>query len=184
MWELYGFWTWLVSFLTAAMSPNGHTGEVQALVAAFVTVSIASPLASIAAGWLADVYGRTAVTICALVISGVCCLASPLAFIAPTRLLLAFIMVWGMAAVADSGQFSAAASELADPAYVGTVLTLQQGIGFAVTMVPLWGLPIIAEHWGWQYSFVVLALGPAVACAAMVALRMRPEAMKLAGGRR
>jgi MFS family permease len=141
MWELYGFWAWLVSFLAAAMSPNGHTGEVQALVAAFVTVSIASPLASIAAGWLADVYGRTAVTICALVISGVCCLASPLAFIAPTWLLLAFIMVWGMAAVADSGQFSAAASELADPAYVGTVLTLQQGIGFAVTMVPLWGAP-------------------------------------------
>jgi MFS family permease len=184
MWELYGFWAWLVSFLAAAMSPNGHTGEVQALVAAFVTVSIASPLASIAAGWLADVYGRTAVTICALVISGVCCLASPLAFIAATWLLLAFIMVWGMAAVADSGQFSAAASELADPAYVGTVLTLQQGIGFAVTMVPLWGLPIIAEHWGFQYSFVVLAPGPAVACAAMVALRLRPEAMKLAGGRR
>lgn len=184
MWELYGFWAWLVSFLAAAMSSKGHAGQVQALVAAFVTVSIASPLASIAAGWLADRHGRTAVAIGALTMSGACCLASPLAFVAPAWLLVAFVMVWGMAAVADSAQFSAAASELANPAYVGTVLTLQQGVGFAVTMIPLWGLPVLAERWGWRYSFVVLALGPALGCAAMVALRSRPEATRLAGGRR
>lgn len=184
MWELYGFWAWLVSFLAAAFSLRDQTSQVQALIVAFVTVSIASPLASIAAGWLADRYGRTAIAIGALAISGACCLLSPLAFAAPVWLLLGFVLVWGMAAVADSAQFSAAASELADPAYVGTVLTLQQGVGFAVTMVPLWGLPILAAHWGWQYSFLALAVGPAIGCAAMVALRLRPESVRLAGGRR
>lgn len=184
MWELYGFWAWIVSFLAAAFSSGGGAGQVQALVVAFVTIGVASPLASIAAGWLADRHGRTAVAIGALALSGACCLASPLAFTAPGWVLAAFVVVWGMAAVADSAQFSAATSELADPAYVGTVLTLQQGVGFAVTMIPLWGLPVLAEQWGWRYGFVVLALGPAVGCAAMLALRSRPEAVRLAGGRR
>lgn len=184
MWELYGFWAWLVSFLAAAFALNDQATQIQALVAAFVTVSLASPLASILAGWLADRYGRTAIAIGALTISGACCLFSPLAFAAPAWLLLGFVIIWGMAAVADSAQFSAAASELADPAYVGTVLTLQQGVGFAVTMIPLWGLPILASYWGWQYSFTALAVGPVIACAAMVMLRRCPEAVRLAGGRR
>ncbi len=184
MWELYAFWAWIVSFLVAAFGEFGGADQGRALIIAFVTIGIASPIASVVAGWLADRYGRTAVAIGALSISGACCLASPLIFMAPLWLLIGLMIIWGMAAVADSAQFSAAATELADPAYIGTVLTLQTCIGFAITMIPIWAVPIVAEQWEWQFSFLLLALGPLVGIAAMVALRARPEASRLAEGRR
>jgi len=39
-------------------------------------------------------------------------------------------------------------------------------------------------RWGWRWSMAVLAPGPALGVVAMLALRGRPEAARLAGGRR
>ena len=86
--------------------------------------------------------------------------------------------------IADSAQFSAAVTELAEPPYVGTALTLQTAIGFALTMVTIWGLPLLADAIGWQYAFVALAPGPWLGCLAMARLRQLPEATRLANGRR
>jgi predicted MFS family arabinose efflux permease len=57
-------------------------------------------------------------------------------------------------------------------------------LGFALTLIPIWGLPLLAAETGWRYAFVVLAPGPALGCLAMAALRRRPEALRLAAGRR
>ena len=47
----------------------------------------------------------------------------------------AFLVVWGIVAVADSPQFSALAARYCPPEYTATALTVQNGIGFAVTVV-------------------------------------------------
>ena len=109
----------------------------------------------------------------------------PLAVLFATPLVLtAVALCWGLTVVADSGQFSAAASELADPRYVGTVLTVQTGVGFLLTMVSIRLVPSLVDLLGWRYVFMVLAIGPAIGIVSMLRLRRLPAAVKMAGGNR
>jgi MFS family permease len=124
------------------------------------------------------------VTIGAMAMSGLCCIVSAWVYDAPAWALMVFGMLWGASIVADSAQFSASVSELARPEYIGTALTLQTSLGFALTLVTIWGLPILAGEVGWRFAFVALAPGPFLGCWAMAALRRRPEAIRLAAGRR
>ena len=179
MWELYAMWTWLAIYLTAALESAS-----QARLAAFAIIGVAGSIGAAVAGRIADRIGRTTVTIAAMSISGACCLISPWAYLAPGVVLIAFGLVWGASIVADSAQFSAAVTELAEPGYMGTALTLQTSIGFALTLIPIWGLPYLADEVGWRFAFVALAPGPALGCIAMVALRRHPDARKLAAGNR
>jgi len=179
MWELYAMWTWLALFLTAAL---GQAADAR--LAAFAIIGVAGCAGAVGGGLLADRVGRTTVTIAAMAISAACCVASPWAYLAPAPLLLVFGLVWGAAVIADSAQFSAAITELSDPSYMGTALTLQTSLGFALTLVPIWSLPYLASAGGWRFAFLALAPGPALGCIAMAALRRRPEALRLAAGRR
>jgi len=145
---------------------------------------VAGAAACVAAGWIADRVGRTTVTMVAMAISGGCCLLSPWAYRWPAAGLLCFGLVWGAAVIADSAQFSAAVTELSEPAYMGTALTLQTSLGFALTMVTIWTLPLLARSAGWQWAFLALAPGPLLGVVAMGALRRRPEARRLANGHR
>jgi MFS family permease len=128
--------------------------------------------------------GRTTVTTGAMAVSGACCLLSAWTYAAPGWVLMLFGVVWGASVIADSAQFSASVSELAEPAYMGTALTLQTSLGFALTLVTIWGLPLLAGEVGWRFAFVALAPGPFLGCWAMLALRRRPESSRLAAGRR
>ena len=86
--------------------------------------------------------------------------------------------VGGLTVVADSAQFSAAVSELADRALVGTALTFQMGVGFAITVVSIWLMPHIVEALGgWRWAFVALALGPLVGSIAMARLHRITSAL-------
>ena len=181
MWELYAMWTWLAIFLGAAL---GGADPAAPRLAAFACIGVAGALGSVLAGWVADRVGRTTVTIAAMAVSGACCAMSPWAYAWPAAALLGFGLVWGASVIADSAQFSAAVSELSQPAYMGTALTLQTSLGFALTLIPIWGLPVLAQVTGWRYAFLVLAPGPALGCLAMRALRHRPESVKLAAGNR
>lgn len=93
-------------------------------------------------------------------------------------------LVWGFAVVADSAQFSAAISELADPRYVGTALTLQTSLGFLLTLFTIRMIPPLVERIGWKYAFMALALGPIFGIVSMTRLRRLPQAERMAGGRR
>ena len=86
--------------------------------------------------------------------------------------------------VARSAHFSAAVTELADVSFVGTALALQLGIGFALTVLAVWALPLFADLLGgWQWAFLMVVPGTVVGVLAMLALKARPEAARLAGGR-
>ena len=184
MWELYAMWTWMATFV-AASEVARHPADPATGTAALVTFAVVG-IGALGCWWgglLADRFGRTQVTSWAMVISGACAVAVGLLFGASLWLLVPLLLVWGIAVVADSAQFSAAVSELAPPAYVGTALTLQTSLGFLLTCATIYSLPLIARGIGWHWSMSVLAIGPALGVVAMQALRRRPEAVRLAGGR-
>ena len=86
--------------------------------------------------------------------------------------------------MADSAQFSAAVSELGDPRYVGTALTMQTCLGFLLTLVTIRLIPPLVARLGWSWSFMALALGPAFGIRSMLRLRSLPEAARMASGHR
>ena len=186
MWELYALWTWLATFY--AVSRTTVTGApptvTQTGVVAFTAIGVAGMAGSVLAGRLADRLGRTAITSGAMTISAACCLISPLAFLAPTPLLTVALVLWGASVIADSAQFSAAATELAEPRYAGSVLALQLALGFALTVASIRLVPLLADAIGWQFALLPLAPGPILGTVAMLRLRGLPAASRLADGRR
>jgi MFS family permease len=133
---------------------------------AFGAIAIGG-LGALWGGWAARRIGYAAVTIQAMIVSGLCCLAAGLFFGADLYLLAPFVMVWGFFVVADSAQFSAIVSEAAPPHAVGTALTLQTSLGFLLTMATIQLVPVLADTLGWRLAFAVLALGPAAGIAAI-----------------
>jgi len=183
MWELYAMWGWVAVFLADVFTARGRGGEPAA--AAWAAAVIAAGFAgSWWAGAYSDRFGRTRSAALALAVSGACALViGPLASVAPVWLVLAVALVWGASVVADSAQFSTMITELADPAYVGTALTLQLALGFTLTVATLWLVPVLRELGGWSAAFVLLVPGPVVGLVAMLRLKGLPEAARLAGGR-
>ena len=180
MWELFAMWAWIQVFLTASFKVNGIS-ETWASAVAFVVISMGG-LGSLVAGKLADSFGRTTVTIVSLVVSGLCSILVGFLFAGNTIALVSLCLIWGFTIVADSGQFSAAVSELCRPEYTGTALTLQTSLGFLLTLVTIRLTPTLEGYFGWTWAFAFLALGPVVGIWAMYSLRKLPEAVKLAGG--
>lgn len=85
--------------------------------------------------------------------------------------------------IADSPQFSAAVTELAEPRYAGSALTLQLALGFALTIASIRLVPVFVGQVGWRFALQPLAVGPLAGAASMLRLRMLPAAKLLAGGR-
>lgn len=184
-WELYAMWAWIGSFMLYVVGEKSLIGDSLDLASGltFLVFAIGAVACSYAGAW-SEKIGRTAVTSIAMIISG--SVAAFIGFI-PTEftvLIVILAMIWGASIIADSAQFSTAMTELSDPAYRGTMLTFQTGIGFALTAVSIWLLPIVKDSSGWGWAFAMLALGPVVGTAAMLRLRSLPEASKLAAGKR
>ncbi len=181
MWELYAMWTWTAAFLaaSAAETPGGY-GPISIIT--FFVIAVGG-LGSWWAGSLADRYGRTRVAGGAMVVSGTCALLTPLVFGAPALLVVPVMLIWGLSVVADSAQFSTMVTETAEDEVRGTALTMQTAVGFLLTMVTIRWVPALADGLGWQWAFLVLALGPAMGVWAMVRLARSPHAAQLAGGR-
>ena len=185
MWELYAFWAWLPAFFVAsrhaALGAGPSRLETGAIV--FGAFGIAGLAGSVAGGRIADGIGRTRTTSLAMLLSAACCLGSPVTFAASTPILGAVLMLWGASVIADSAQFSAAVTELAEQRYAGSALTLQLALGFALTIASIRLVPLLVGETGWRFALLPLAAGPLAGAVSMLRLRKLPAARQLAGGR-
>lgn len=165
MWELYAFWGLLPLFLAA--SGRFAPGVIARLT---FLAFLAGAIGCLVAGSLSRRVGEARVALAALVVSGACCLLSPLLFVLPYAGVVAFIAVWGAAVIADSAQFSALSAQAAPRAHVGTALTIQNAVGFAVTLASLSLLGAVAAWSGWQWAFLLVAPGPLLGAVATLGL--------------
>jgi MFS family permease len=166
MWELYAFWGLVALFLAA--SPTLPDAPLVAGLTFFVF--LAGALGAVGGGLLSRRVGEARVALGALLLSATCCLLAPWAWAAPLPLLAIFLGVWGAAVIADSAQFSALSARAAPRGYVGTSLTLQNTIGFAITFVSLGVVPLVAETFGWRWAFLALVPGPLLGALAIAPL--------------
>jgi MFS family permease len=186
MWELYAMWAWIGLFLHASFQlsfADESTASVAAAFVTFATIGIGA-VGCILGGAFADRWGRTALTMLAMAVSGTCALLIGALFGAPPAILIVVCLIWGISVVADSAQFSASVAELSDRSLVGTMLTIQTSMGFLLTLITIQLVPGLVAVFGWPYAFAFLAIGPYIGVFAMWRLRQHPDAVKLAGGRR
>jgi MFS family permease len=182
MWELYGMWIWIPVMIRASLALQGGDPRLAEL-GSFLVIG-AGAIGCVIAGLIADRVGRTLVTSWAMAISGTCCLVIGLLYGGNPALLLLVASIWGATVVADSAQFSSCVTELGDPQYIGTALTIQMCIGFLLTTISIELIPKMESAYGWRYAFMILAPGPLLGVVAMLRLRQLPEAIKIAHGRR
>ena len=173
MWELYSMWGWIAALLAASR----RTADAPAVeLSAFLVIAIGA-LGCVWAGYASDamtnvsrVAQRSHVTIAAMAVSGTCCLAAAVVF-DHFWWLLFVALVWGVAVIADSAQFSAIISEVADQRYVGTALALQTALGFLLTVISLRVIAGVASYAGWRWAAAAMAVGPASGILAMWKLK-------------
>jgi MFS family permease len=181
MWELFAMYAWFLIFFSDQLAANGDSVLPMAAFVTFVVIAIGA-LGSFVGGLVADRWGRSNTTALMLAVSGLCSLSIGLLFGGPSWLIVLVGLIWGFTVVADSAQFSAIVTEVGDQSYVGTALTMQLAVGFTVTVVTIWLIPIIETAVTWRWAFALLALGPMVGIGAMLRLRRLPEAARIAGG--
>ena len=179
MWELYSLWSWAAVLLAAATAGGSAPMPPTALRMAAFTVIASGFIGCVWAGRVSDqashedanarIAQRAKVTIWSMAVSGTCCLLMALAF-GRTLLVLLISLVWGIAVVADSAQFSAIVSEASDARYVGTALTLQTALGFLLTVISIRFTSWFAAHYGWNWAAASLAIGPVLGVWAMLGL--------------
>jgi MFS family permease len=164
MWELYAMWTWIAAFATASFgaAPSGGGAPPASPRGSFVAfLTIASgAIGSAVAGFIADRVGKARIAAWALIGSAICCGLSGFMFRAPVPVFMLFVVVWGIAVVADSAQLSALVAQYSPRDHVGTALTVQTCAGFLLTMISIRLLPVAADAVGWRWVFAALAPGP------------------------
>jgi MFS family permease len=130
MWELYTMWV-LLPFVVATRLQGAALSWV-----VFAALG-AGALGCALGGQLAQRLGSARVAAAQLATSGLCCLAAPLMLGAPDAAFYAWLLLWGVTVAGDSPQFSALTAVNAPPQAVGSVLTLTNSIGFALSVASI-----------------------------------------------
>ena len=170
MWELYAFWTLVPALVVAAGLASPGTAQVSAL--AFATVGIGA-LGCVIGGRLSNRLGSARVAAGALALSGLCCALFPFAAGLPPWSMVALLLLWGLAVVADSPHFSALSARACPPEIVGSALALQNAIGFAITLFSIQLGTAWVGNYGMSIAWLLLP-GPILGLIAFAPLWRRP----------
>jgi DHA1 family inner membrane transport protein len=160
MWELYTLWV-LVPLILA----NRLNGMALSW-AAFAVVG-SGALGCVGGGWLARRWGSARVATGQLAVSGLCCALAPWLIDASVGWFAVWLLVWGISVAGDSPQFSALTASNAPSQAVGSVLTLTNSIGFAISIVSIELFTTLAQHHALGSLLPWLGLGPLLGVLAM-----------------
>jgi hypothetical protein len=133
----------------------------------------AGAVGCVVGGIVSKSVGSAKVAFAQLSVSGLCCLLSPLAYLLPWPGFIAFLLVWGIAVVGDSPQFSALNAATAPKAFVGSALTIVNCIGFSLTVLSIQLTVALSARLPIEMWFVPVALGPALGLLAVWRLARR-----------
>lgn len=170
MWELYTFWSLVSMYLSLSfVRKTSHFSDALPLIS-FLAIGVGI-LGCIGGGWVSKWVGERRVALFSLIGSGTFCGLSGFLFNLPPALLVSVVILWGIFVISDSPQFSALAAQYCPPEYTGTALTIQNGIGFGITVVSIQFIAWLSQSLGWQWVFVFLAAGPLFGSLFMLKLR-------------
>lgn len=169
MWELYTWWVLLPAVLATRIASSTAVSWW-----AFAVLA-AGALGCIGGGLMARRVGSARVAAVQLGTSGALCLASPWLLTAPLPWFLAGLLLWGVTVAGDSPQFSALTAANAPPAAVGSVLTLVNSIGFAISALSIELFVRLAFQWPLTQVLPWLAIGPALGLLALRPLLVAPR---------
>jgi MFS family permease len=157
MWELYTLWAFFPVLIKAYGAAAGQPLNVPFWSFGVIAVGC---LGCIGGGILSFKLGSPSIAFFQLLVSGVCCLLSPLFFQAPPEIFLGFLILWGIMVVGDSPQFSALTARTAPRELVGSALTIVTSIGFFITIISIQFTNYLTDLMSTQYIFLFLLPGP------------------------
>lgn len=155
MWELYTVWVLMPLILATRLS------GLQLSWAAFVILG-SGALGCVIGGYAARRWGSARVAGLQLSVSGLCCLLAPWLMSAPAPAFYGWLLLWGITVAGDSPQFSTLTARNAPPQAVGSVLTLSNSLGFAISIVSILLFVALTAHLPLGWLLTGLALGPAM----------------------
>ncbi|MDD9908879.1 MAG: MFS transporter [Ahrensia sp.] len=172
MWELYAMWAWVGVAAAASYRLRAADPVAQTLgsITAFSAIA-AGAVTCLIAGKLADRYGKAEVAAAAMACSLIAAVATGLSFGGPIWITFALFVIWGIAIIPDSAQFSALVADASPPEHAGSLMTFQTALGFTLTFFTVQVTPLAAQALSWPAVFYILAIGPALGIVAMMRLR-------------
>lgn len=168
MWELYAFWAFIPVLLAAYMK-SSLAAEFNVSFWSFFFIAIGA-LGCAGGGILTRSYRSEGVAFSQLSVSLVCCVISPLMFLAPPIIFFTYLTIWGIAVIGDSPQYSTLNAQFAPTELVGSALTIVNSIGFSVSIISVQLLNHMVDAIGVQYIFLLLIPGPVAGLVAMAPL--------------
>jgi MFS family permease len=171
MWELYAFWAFVPIMLMNKMDEDIINFNVSIL--SFFIIGLGS-LSCVFGGYVSLWFGVKKTAFTALLLSGFCCMLSPVAFhVFNENLFIAFLIFWGLVVIMDSPLFSTLVAQNAVAENKGTALTIVNCIGFSITIISIQWVSYLLENWGMIDAFVVLAIGPILGLIAFISNRKK-----------
>ncbi len=154
-------WAWIGVAVLASYKLS--MPEVEAISFSKLTAFLAIGLGGVTCfigGWFADRIGKARVTIIAMAVSGLAALGTAATFGGPPWITFIVVVIWGIAIIPDSPQFSALVADASPPQIAGSLMTFQTAIGFGLTIFTVQAVPYAVEYTSWPIVISVMALGP------------------------